>query len=88
MLIHVDNVELGRAIARLSASQKKDPGIHHALAVHTAVTTGNYHKLFQLFVKPVNLNADLMDHFVERERVAALAKISKSYVARSLEPAD
>jgi len=60
--------------------QKREKGIAHALAVHAAITTGNYHRLFRLFVEPVFYNAKLMVHFVERERVAALAKISKSQV--------
>lgn len=80
-MIHTKNMsELGRAIARLSPTQKREKGIAHALAVHAAITTGNYHRLFRLFVDPVFYNAKLMVHFVERERVAALAKISKSYM--------
>lgn len=71
-------IELGRTIAGISPAEKREEAVSHALAVHTAVTTGNYHRFFKLYEDAPNMSGYIMDHFVERERVAALQKISKS----------
>jgi hypothetical protein len=57
---------------------KENKAIKHALDVRSALATSNYHKFFELYLKAPNLGAYLMDHFVERERIAALKILCKS----------
>jgi len=40
---------------------------------------GNYHKFFRLYLDTLNMGAYLMDKFVGRERLAALAYICKAF---------
>jgi hypothetical protein len=54
--------------------------IKHALNVSTAVSTHNYHSLFQLYLKAPNMGAYIMDFFIPRCRVQALIIMCKAYV--------
>lgn len=45
---------------RLSCEAKKDVAVNHALAVSSAVTSGNYVKFFRLYKAAPNLNTCLM----------------------------
>ncbi|ERF69577.1 hypothetical protein EPUS_01907 [Endocarpon pusillum Z07020] len=58
---------------------KADRAVKHALDVRSALALGNYHRFFQLFLETPNMGAYLMDMFVARERLAALASICKAY---------
>ncbi|OQU95376.1 hypothetical protein CLAIMM_01595 [Cladophialophora immunda] len=58
---------------------KKEPAIKHALEVRSALALGNYHKFFKLYLAVPDMGAYLMDMFVERERLAALACLCKAY---------
>ncbi|OAP60023.1 hypothetical protein AYL99_05025 [Fonsecaea erecta] len=58
---------------------KKEPAIKHALEVRSALALGNYHKFFKLYLTVPDMGAYLMDMFVERERLAALACLCKAY---------
>lgn len=79
--IHTANrAELNNALADLTAAEKKDPAIKHALDVRSALALGNYHRFFQLYNETPNMGAYLMDMFVLRERLAALCNICKAYV--------
>lgn len=85
--IHTANrTELSNALADLTAAEKKDKAIKHALDVRSALALGNYHRFFQLYNETPNMGAYLMDMFVLRERLAALCNICKAYVALSLFP--
>jgi len=53
--------------------------IKHALEVRSTLATANYHKFFELFLKAPNMGAYLMDHFIERERIAALTVLCKAF---------
>ncbi|KAL2121211.1 hypothetical protein VTJ04DRAFT_5238 [Mycothermus thermophilus] len=78
--IHTQNrAELNNALADLTAAEKKDPAIKHALDVRSALALGNYHRFFQLYNNTPNMGAYLMDMFVGRERLAALCNICKAY---------
>jgi hypothetical protein len=82
--IHTANrTELNNALADLTAAEKKDKAIKHALDVRSALALGNYHRFFQLYNDTPNMGAYLMDMFVGRERLAALCNICKAYVSRS-----
>jgi len=78
--IHTANrTELSNALADLTAAEKKDKAIKHALDVRSALALGNYHRFFQLYNETPNMGAYLMDMFVLRERLAALCNICKAY---------
>jgi hypothetical protein len=68
---------LNDAIADLTAGEKQEHAIKHALDVRSALALGNYHRFFQLYLDTPNMGAYLMDMFVVRERLAALAAICK-----------
>ena len=67
-------------MAELTAGHKAEPAVAHALAVRSALVTGNFHALFKLYDKAPNMNAYVMDHFVERERMNALLVMARWYV--------
>ncbi|KAH6634832.1 SAC3/GANP/Nin1/mts3/eIF-3 p25 family-domain-containing protein [Chaetomium sp. MPI-SDFR-AT-0129] len=78
--IHTANrAELNNALADLTAAEKKDKAIKHALDVRSALALGNYHRFFQLYNDTPNMGAYLMDMFVGRERLAALCNFCKGY---------
>lgn len=56
-----------------------DDAVEHALQVNTALTCHNYHKLFQLYESAPNMGPYIMDMFVYRERLAAMAAICKAF---------
>lgn len=64
-------------LAQLTPDEKADPGIHHALQVAASLATSNYVVFFRLFLSAPNMSGYIMDHFVERERMSALAVMSK-----------
>lgn len=79
-LLHTRNRrEVNALMTELTPTSKKEPAVAHALAVRLALATGNYHHFFKLWSDAPNMNAYVMDHFVERERVAALGVVAKSY---------
>jgi hypothetical protein len=71
---------LNDVLADLTAAEKEEWPIKHALDVRSALALGNYHRFFQLYLDTPKMGAYLMDMFVERERLAALCIICKSYV--------
>ena len=68
------NLHLGR----LTQEQKQDSAISQALAIHRAMTLGNYHALFRLYSEVENMGGYIMDHLVERERLRAWLVICKA----------
>lgn len=76
--IHTANrTGLNDTMADLTATEKEEKPIKHALLVRSALALGNYHKFFQLYLDTPNMGAYLMDMFVARERLAALCNICK-----------
>lgn len=77
--IHTANrTGLNDTLADLTAAEKEERPIKHALAVRSALALGNYHRFFQLYLDTPNMGAYLMDMFVVRERLAALCNICKA----------
>ncbi|TIA78609.1 hypothetical protein D6C76_03972 [Aureobasidium pullulans] len=68
-------------LADLTPADKQHAPVKHALDVRAALATGNYHRFFRLFNESPNMGGYLMDMFVNRERVAALAVICRSFRA-------
>lgn len=78
--IHTANrTGLNDTLADLTAAEKEDKPIKHALEVRSSLALGNYHKFFQLYLDTPNMGAYVMDMFVVRERLAALCNICKAY---------
>ena len=77
--IHTCNqTDMNDVLSDLTPADKKEPAILHALEVRSALALGNYHKFFKLYLKGPDMGAYLMDMFVERERLAALASLCRS----------
>ncbi|WVR06688.1 hypothetical protein IAU60_003720 [Kwoniella sp. DSM 27419] len=84
-LLHTRNrSDMATLLAQLTPAEKLDPGVKHALDVHAALATSNYVRFFRLFLAAPNMSGYIMDHFVERERIAALAIMSKGYMTLPL----
>jgi hypothetical protein len=66
------------ALADLTTADKSDHAVKHALDVRSALALGNYHRFFQLYLETPNMGAYLVDMFVDRERLSALACICKT----------
>ncbi|XP_047954158.1 SAC3 family protein A [Salvia hispanica] len=74
-----NNRDLVSAMSRLPHDAKKDIAVKHALAVRSAVISGNYVMFFKLYKMAPNLGTLLMDLYVEKMRYAAVKCISRSY---------
>ncbi|KAG5647885.1 hypothetical protein DXG03_007809 [Asterophora parasitica] len=74
MLLHGRNRS-----GQLTPRQKADAAVGHALSVQRALSMGNYHLLFDLYLTAPNMGAYIMDHFIDRERIKALMVITKAY---------
>ena len=66
------------ALADVTADDRQDLAVKHALDVRSALALGNYHRFFQLYLDTPNMGAYLMDMFVDRERLTALAAICRA----------
>jgi len=75
-----NKTDMNDMLAELTLADKSHKWIKHALDVRSSLALGNYHKFFRLYLEAENMGAYLMDMFVERERLSALANISKGYV--------
>ncbi|KAF2094236.1 hypothetical protein NA57DRAFT_47104 [Rhizodiscina lignyota] len=74
-----NRVDMNDVLTHLTITDKQQPAVRHALQVRNALALGNYHKFFRLYLDTPNMGAYLMDMFVGRERLAALANICKAY---------
>ncbi|KAK1925948.1 SAC3/GANP/Nin1/mts3/eIF-3 p25 family-domain-containing protein [Papiliotrema laurentii] len=84
-LLHTRNrSDMASLLAQLTPAEKADPGIHHALQTAAALATSNYVRFFRLYNTAPNMSGYIMDHFVERERMSALAIMSKAYLTLTL----
>jgi len=69
---------LNDVLADLTPELKQQHSLRHALAMRSALASGNYHKFFHLYLEVPNMGAYLVDQFVTRERLAALASICRA----------
>ncbi|KAL1393166.1 SAC3/GANP/Nin1/mts3/eIF-3 p25 family-domain-containing protein [Phyllosticta capitalensis] len=74
-----NRTDMNEVLADLTSADKSQPAVKHALDVRSALALGNYHKFFRLYLDTPNMGAYLMDMFIERERLAALANLCKAY---------
>lgn len=73
-----NRTDMNDILADLTPTDKQQPAVKHALDVRSALALGNYHRFFRLYLETPNMGAYLMDMFIARERVAALANICKA----------
>lgn len=82
-LIYTRNrVDMNNMLADLTPADKKGQFVKLALQVRAALASGNYHKFFKLYndSHESGMVPYLMDMFVERERLSALAVMGRAYV--------
>jgi hypothetical protein len=72
-----NKTDMNDMLAELTPADKTHEWIKHALDVRSALALGNYHKFFRLYLQAQNMGGYLMDMFIERERLTALANMSK-----------
>jgi hypothetical protein len=77
-----NKTDMNDMLAELTPADKSQEAIKHALDVRSSLALGNYHKFFRLYLEAQNMGGHLMDMFLERERLVALANISRGYVQR------
>ena len=73
-----NKTDMNDMLAELTPADKTQEWIKHALDVRSALALGNYHKFFRLYLQAQNMGGYLMDMFIERERLAALANMSRA----------
>jgi hypothetical protein len=75
-----NKTDMNDMLAELTLADKAQEWIKHALDVRSSLALGNYHKFFRLYLEAQNMGGYLMDMFIERERLSALANIARGYV--------
>jgi hypothetical protein len=73
-----NRTDLNDVLADLTPADKQKSGVQHALNVRSALASGNYHKFFRLYTEAPFMGPYLLDLFVQRERLKALAAICKT----------
>ena len=73
-----NRTDMNDVLSDLTTADKQEPAIKHALDIRSALALGNYHRFFKLYLSVPAMGAYLMDMFVERERLAALASVCRT----------
>ncbi|KAK5138174.1 hypothetical protein LTR08_004869 [Meristemomyces frigidus] len=71
--------DMNNVLADLTPADKQMPAVQHALKVRAALASGNYHKFFRLYRDAPFLGPYLLDMIIDRERLAAMAAICRTY---------
>jgi len=74
-----NRTDMNDVLSDLTRTDREQPAVKHALEVRSALASGNYHRFFQLYLDTPNMGGYLMDIFVNRERLAAMASLCKAY---------
>ena len=75
--------DVNALMAELTPAHKVEPAVAHSLQVRSSLATGNYHAFFRLYADAPNMNAYIMDHFVDRERANALLTMARWCVVQA-----
>lgn len=73
-----NRIDMNDLLANLSAVDRQDAAVKHALQIRSALALGNYHRFFKLYLTSPNMGAYLLDMFIVRERLTALATLCKA----------
>lgn len=73
-----NRTDMNDVLADLTPSDRQQPAVKHALGIRSALASGNYHRFFRLFHETPNMGGYLIDMFIIRERVAALAALCRA----------
>ncbi|XP_017075823.2 leukocyte receptor cluster member 8 homolog [Drosophila eugracilis] len=74
-----NTLDITTVLRSITADQRENPVIAHALQFRSAWSLGNYCKLFSLYKTAPLMSGHMIEWFLERERKAALRVIIKSY---------
>lgn len=74
-----NRTDMNDVLSDLTQADREEPAVKHALDVRSALASGNYHRFFQLYLDTPHMGGYLMDMFVGRERLAALASLCRAY---------
>jgi len=69
--------DLNSLLGELKEEDRKG-AVLHALQIRSALSLRNYHRFFQLYLTTPNMGAYLIDHFILRERLAALKSMCRA----------
>lgn len=70
--------DMNHVLSELTVADRQQPAVRHALETRSALALGNQHRFFQLYNETPNMGSYLMDMFLFRERMAALASICRA----------
>ena len=77
-------METLRMMKKLTAEEKKDPCIIHALEVRKALAQGNYGRFFKLYQEAPNMGVHLINVFIDKHRTICLQKMAFATQATNL----
>ncbi|PWN33884.1 uncharacterized protein FA14DRAFT_161517 [Meira miltonrushii] len=79
-LLHTRNRrDVNTLMAELTPKDKAEKAVKHALSIRSALATGNYHAFFRLYNDSPNMNAYILDHLIDRERINALLILARCF---------
>ena len=67
-------------VLEINEDERKDAAVKNALDIRSAIALGNYYRFFQLCKDVPNLGRYLVQSFMTRQRLAALANYARTYV--------
>jgi hypothetical protein len=74
-----NRTDMNDVLSDLTQADREELAVKHALDVRSAIAAGNYHRLFRLYLDTPHMGGYLMDMFIGRERLAAMASICRTY---------
>lgn len=72
-------------LKQLTADEKQEGPLDHALKVRHALSQGNFGRFFKLYRDAPNMGASLIDVFIDKIRVLSLRNLAVGFVATGLE---
>jgi hypothetical protein len=78
-------METQKIMKKLTAEDKKEECIQHALQVRKALAQGNYGRFFKLYKDAPNMGFYLIDVFIEKHRIMCLQRLAFATLNSNLE---